>query len=94
MVQKIGDSPDGMSYFLRVKLFANFSTLREVSVITNYSSPERRMLEDLAENPVKQDSVLISQEKQKQAELEKAEKMKAEKEKVEIENIANTDTVR
>jgi hypothetical protein len=57
------------------------------------------MLEDLAENPVKQDSVLISQEKQKQAELEKAEKMKAEKEKaekekVEIENIANTDTVR
>lgn len=99
VVQKIGDSPDGMSYFLRVKLFANFSTLREVSVITNYSSPERRMLEDLAENPVKQDSVLISQEKQKQAELEKAEKMKAEKEKaekekVEIENIANTDTVR
>ena len=88
-----------VSYFLRVKLFANFSTLREVSVITNYSSPERRMLEDLAENPVKQDSVLISQEKQKQAELEKAEKMKAEKEKaekekVEIENIANTDTVR
>jgi rod shape-determining protein MreC len=65
VVQKIGDSPDGMSYFLRVKLFANFPTLREVSVITNYSAPERRALEEMAEDPARQDSVLNTQEKQK-----------------------------
>lgn len=48
-VQRIGDSADGMAYMLRVKLFTNFSTLREVSVIKNYSSPERRFLENQAE---------------------------------------------
>lgn len=63
VVQEIGDSPDGMSYFLRVKLFANFPTLREVSVITNYDMSERRQLEEMATDPAKQDSVLVSQEK-------------------------------
>ena len=56
VVQHIGDSPDGMSYFLRTKLFANFSTLREVSVITNYSAPERRQLEEMAQTLSRQDS--------------------------------------
>ena len=71
VVQQVGDSPDGMSYFLRVKLFTNFPTLREVSVITNYHSAERRMLEEMAEDPTKQDSVLNSQEKQKELEEKK-----------------------
>lgn len=71
VVQQVGDSPDGMSYFLRVKLFTNFPTLREVSVITNYHSAERRMLEEMAEDPAKQDSVLNSQEKQKALEEKK-----------------------
>lgn len=48
-VQRISDSTDGMSYMLRVQLFANFATLRDVSVITNYSTPERRLLESQAE---------------------------------------------
>lgn len=48
-VQRIGDSADGMSYMLRVKLFANFATLRNVSVITNYRSPERHQLEEQAD---------------------------------------------
>ena len=65
VVQRIDDSTDGMSYMLRVKLFANFTTLREVSVITNYQSPERHLLEELAGNPAKQDSILKAQEKQK-----------------------------
>lgn len=50
VVQRIGDSADGMSYMLRVKLFTNFATLREVSVITNYETPERRTLEQQAED--------------------------------------------
>lgn len=49
-VMKIGDSADGMSYLLKVGLFANFETLREVSVITNYSQPERRLLEEKADS--------------------------------------------
>ena len=49
-VMKIGDSADGMSYLLKVGLFANFQTLREVSVITNYSQPERRLLEEKADS--------------------------------------------
>ena len=89
VVQQIGDSPDGMSYFLRVKLFANFPTLREVSVITNYSSPERRMLEKMTEDPAKQDSVLTSQEKMKALEEQKKKEAeeKAEKEKLELERV-------
>ena len=89
MVQRIGDSPDGMSYFLRVKLFANFPTLREVSVITNYNSPERRILEDMAADPERQDSILISQEKQKELEEQKKRMQaeKVEKEQLELEKI-------
>ena len=49
-VMKIGDSSDGMSYLLKVGLFANFQTLREVSVITDYSQPERRALEEKADS--------------------------------------------
>ncbi len=45
-----GDSADGMSYMLRVYLFADFKTLRNVSVITNYSKPERRELEGRADS--------------------------------------------
>ncbi|MBQ9640033.1 MAG: rod shape-determining protein MreC [Bacteroidaceae bacterium] len=45
-VMRIGDSADGMSYLLKVGLFANFQTLREVSVITDYAQPERRELEE------------------------------------------------
>lgn len=67
IVQRIEDSSDGMAYMLRVRLFANFATLREVSVITNYSSPERKLLEMMSENPEKQDSVLNSQEKRSNA---------------------------
>ena len=56
-IQGIGDSADGMSYQLKVKLFANFATLREVSVITNYTAQERRQLEHQALNPAAQDSI-------------------------------------
>lgn len=49
-VMKIGDSPDGMSYLLKVGLFTQFETLREVSVITNYTQPERRELEEQADS--------------------------------------------
>jgi rod shape-determining protein MreC len=48
MVHRINDSTDGISYMLRVKLFTNFTTLRNVSVITNYQSAERRQLEETA----------------------------------------------
>ena len=98
VVQHIGDSPDGMSYFLRVKLFANFPTLREVSVITNYASPERRILEDMAADPERQDSILVSQEKQK--ELENIKQQLEEEHTVSAtssttnESKVNTDTVR
>lgn len=49
-VMKIGDSSDGMSYLLKVGLFANFQTLREVSVIIDYTQPERRELEEKADS--------------------------------------------
>lgn len=48
-VSNIGDSEDGMSYSLKVNIFTNFETLRDVSIITNYSNPERRSLEDEAQ---------------------------------------------
>lgn len=44
-VTKIGDSPDGMSYILTVKLCTDFKSLRNVSVITDYSNEERHLLE-------------------------------------------------
>jgi len=85
-VQGIGDSSDGMSYLLRVKLFADFATLREVSIITNYHSPERRLLEQQASDPAKQDSILKVQEEQKII----------VEEKLEVENPQpdKTDTIR
>lgn len=89
VVQHIGDSPDGMSYFLKVKLFANFPNLREVSVITNYSAPERHMLEEMATSPGSQDSILAKHENQE--ELKKPEEQA--KDKIEGTPI-NTDTVR
>ena len=49
-VEKIDDSEDGMSYRLKVKLFTNFATLRDVSIITDYTHQERRELEQKAEN--------------------------------------------
>lgn len=53
-VQRKDDSSDGTSFMLRVKLFTDFSTLRYVSVITNYSSPERHLLEEKQENKEKE----------------------------------------
>ncbi len=44
------DSPDGMAYNLRVALYAKFETIREVSVITNYTKPERKALENKADS--------------------------------------------
>ncbi len=44
-VSKIDDSADGLSFSLTVKLFSDFSNLRNVSVITNYTRKERKSLE-------------------------------------------------
>lgn len=49
-VTKVTDSPDGMSYKLRVLLKTDFNTLRDVSVITNYTKPERLRLEQTADS--------------------------------------------
>jgi len=49
-VLELNDSPDGMTYDLKVGLYAKFETLREVSVITNYSKPERKSLEQKADS--------------------------------------------
>ena len=43
-ITAIGNSADGLSYRLRVKLNTNFSTLREVSIITDNNFPERLQL--------------------------------------------------
>lgn len=51
-VIKVGDSPDGMAYGLTVHLFTDFETLRNVSVITDYSHPERKSLEQMADSIV------------------------------------------
>lgn len=51
VVSHVGDSPDGMSYMLRVRLFTNFATLREVAVIKNFTSKERKFLEEVAADP-------------------------------------------
>lgn len=50
VVTDIGDSADGMSYKLRVALYTDFRTLRNVSVITNYTKPERIELEQKADS--------------------------------------------
>lgn len=54
VVSRISDSSDGMSYMLTVHLFADFSTLRNVSVITNYTQPERHQLEQKADSLISQ----------------------------------------
>ncbi len=45
----INNSEDGMSYRIRVDLFANFETLRDVGIITDYIHQERRDLEQSVE---------------------------------------------
>jgi hypothetical protein len=50
-----------MSYLIKVKLFTNFATLRNVSVITNYTSPERHLLEEQAQSTAAQDSTQSQQ---------------------------------
>lgn len=49
-VMKKMDSEEGMFYKLKIGLFTNFSTLRDVSVITNYSKSERTILEAKADS--------------------------------------------
>ena len=49
-VRKVKDSSDGMSYSLEVELFTDFKTLRNVSIITNYTKPERQALEAKADS--------------------------------------------
>ena len=44
------NSADGMAYHLRVKLFTDFSTLRDVSVIADYVNQERKLLEAQADS--------------------------------------------
>ena len=44
-VSKINDSADGLSYSLAVQLYTDFSKLRNVSVIKNYTRKERKTLE-------------------------------------------------
>lgn len=46
----VGDSPDGLSFMLKVQLFTDFSTLRDVCVITNYSRAEKKLLEQKADS--------------------------------------------
>ncbi|MCQ2256369.1 MAG: rod shape-determining protein MreC [Bacteroidaceae bacterium] len=50
VVSNIGDSSDGMSYLLTVNLYTDFTTLREVSVITDYIQAERIELEEKADS--------------------------------------------
>lgn len=46
----VGDSPDGLSFMLKVQLFTDFSTLRDVCVLTNYHRGEKKQLEELADS--------------------------------------------
>lgn len=81
-VISVVNSEDGMSYMLKVKLFTDFKNLREVSVITNFHSPERVRLEEKA------DSLNIDEEPDiTKAEEEKAEMKKIEEELKEAEKI-------
>jgi rod shape-determining protein MreC len=47
------NSPDGLSYRLMVQLSTNFSTLRDVCVIDNYSLEERQQLMQAANDSIK-----------------------------------------
>ena len=55
-VTKIGNSGDGLAYELTVRLFTDFATLRNVSVITDYRQPERHELEQYADSLINQSS--------------------------------------
>jgi len=44
-ILKVEDSPDGLSYALKIKLFTDFTKLRDVCVITNYNRSEKDILE-------------------------------------------------
>ncbi len=45
-VLDFADSSDGMAYLLRVRLFADFATLRNVTVLGGYVNTERKLLEN------------------------------------------------
>lgn len=49
-ILEVGDSPDGLSFMLKVQLFTDFTTLRDVSVITNYARAEKNRLEFVADS--------------------------------------------
>ena len=55
-VERVEDSADGLSYSLAVKLYTDFSKLRNVSVIKNYARKERKALE------MKVDTLLMDKE--------------------------------
>lgn len=80
-VFKTLNSEDGMSYMLKVKLNTDFKNLREVSVITNYKSPERVRLEEKADslNIDDTDENLKAEEAKKIAEELKKDAIEAEK---------------
>ena len=46
----MGQSDDGMSQRLKVKLAVDFTSIRNVSVITNYHHAEKRTLEYQADS--------------------------------------------
>lgn len=79
-VIKVMNSEDGMSYMLMVKLFAEFSNMRDVSVITNFTAPERVRLEEVADSLNEGDDAKIDKELLKKAEEAKEEAEKREKE--------------
>lgn len=79
-VIKVMNSEDGMSYMLMVKLFAEFSNMRDVSVITNFSAPERVRLEEVADSLNEGDDAKIDKSLLKKAEEAKAEAEQREKE--------------
>lgn len=80
-VFKTLNSEDGMSYMLKVKLNTDFKNLREVSVITNYKSPERVRLEEKADslNIDDDEESLKAEEAKKIAEELKKDAIEAEK---------------
>ena len=49
-VESIGQSSDGMSQSLKVHLAVDFTTIRNVSVITNYDHAEKKKLEFVADS--------------------------------------------
>lgn len=89
-VINISNSEDGMSYMLKVKLFTDFKNLREVSVITNYRTPERIRLEEVADslNNRGDDNTDLSKAEENEKELKKIEEELKETEKAKKEEEA------